>query len=123
MYSAIVKEHFRNPRNAGQMECPDGVGTAGTPGSGNYLVIEVRLQGGVVESARFQTYGCPGAIACGSCLTDWITGLSVEEAKAIEADQLAARLGGLPLGKAHCAALAVAALREALADAARRAVG
>jgi len=114
VYSAIVIEHFRNPRNAGQVECPDGVGTAGTPGSGNYMVIAVRLREGIIESARFQTYGCPGAIASGSCLTEWVTGMSMAEAQGVEPEGLAARLGGLPLGKAHCASLAVEALRRAL---------
>ena len=121
MYSASIKDHFRTPRNAGQMACPDGLGTAGAPGAGNYMVIALRIRAGAVQSARFQTYGCPGAIACGSCLTEWVTGMSIEEAKAIGPEELAARLGGLPLGKEHCAELAVNALRKALTPASQRA--
>ena len=117
MYSAIIKDHFRNPRNAGQMARPDGLGTAGAPGAGNYMVIALRLRAGAIQSARFQTYGCPGAIACGSCLTEWVTGMSIGEAKAIGPGDLATRLGGLPLGKEHCAELAMDAIRKALADA------
>jgi len=101
------------------MEQPDGIGTAGTPGVGNYMVIALLIRNRTIQSARFQTYGCPGAIAAGSCLTEWITGMSIEEVKAIKPDDLTARLGGLPLGKEHCAELAVAAVVEAMADAGR----
>jgi NifU-like protein involved in Fe-S cluster formation len=99
------------------LEQPDGKGTEGAPGAGNYMVITLQLRDGVIASALFQTYGCPGAIACGSCLTEWVTGLGIEEAKAITPSALATRLGGLPLGKEHCADLAVAALQKALCDA------
>jgi NifU-like protein involved in Fe-S cluster formation len=113
-YSALVEDHFLNPRNAGEMENPDGLGTEGVPGEGNYMVIAVRVREGVIESARFQTHGCPAAIACGSALTEWATGLPLSQGQAITSAELEARLGGLPLGKGHCAHLAVAALRKAL---------
>jgi NifU-like protein involved in Fe-S cluster formation len=115
--SETIQDHFLNPRNAGVLENADGVGTEGSPGAGNFMVIAVRLRAGVIEEAKFQTYGCAGAIAAGSCLTEWITGRTVVEAAAITAAELNARLGGLPLGKEHCASLAVAALRRALKDA------
>ncbi len=114
MYSDVIQDHFFNPRNAGELENADGVGTEGSPGSGNFMVVAVRVRAGLIEAARFQTYGCAGAIAAGSYLTEWITGLRAEEAAAITPGELDKQLGGLPLGKEHCAALAVGALRRAL---------
>jgi len=114
MYTQIATDHFLNPRNIGPLECPDASGVAGTPGEGNFMVIELRVRDWRIEAARFQTHGCPGAVASGSCLTEWITGITVEEAAGITSEQLDRRLGGLPLGKGHCAALAVEALRRAL---------
>lgn len=117
MYSETTTDHFLNPRNIGPLEDADAAGTAGTPGEGNFMVIELKLRDGVIETARFQTYGCPAAVAAGSCLTEWIMGMATSEAGSITGEALEARLGGLPLGKGHCAALAVEALRAALARA------
>ncbi len=118
MYSDTIIDHFRSPRNVGPLERPDAMGVAGTPGEGNFMVIELRLCGGIIDAARFQTYGCPGAVASGSCLAEWVSGMPVSEAAGITAEQLDSRLDGLPLGKGYCAALAVAALQEALSEAA-----
>ncbi len=120
MYSQTAKDHFLNPRNVGVLEDADGIGVEGTAGEGNHMVIALRIADGVIQAARFQTYGCPGAIVCGSYLTEWITGMPATEAAGIPAPDLEEQLGGLPLGKSHCAALAVAALRKALADAGMR---
>jgi len=116
MYSETVLEHFRNPRNVGRLEAASAAGTEGVPGAGNYMMVSVRVAESVVEAASFETYGCPGAIACGSYLTEWIRGMPVPEAGRITAEELAQRLGGLPLGKSHCAQLAVGALRRALSQ-------
>jgi NifU-like protein involved in Fe-S cluster formation len=116
MYGETATNHFPHPRNIGPLECPDAVGTAGTPGEGNFMVVEMRVDDGTIRCARFQTYGCPGAVASGSCLTEWVTGMAASAAAAITPEQLEQRLGGLPLGKGHCAALAVEAMRRALAQ-------
>jgi NifU-like protein involved in Fe-S cluster formation len=121
MYADATKDHFLHPRNATPLEGADGVGSAGKPGEGNFMIISIRLEGDAIEAASFQTYGCPAAIACGSCATELATGLPSAAAAAITAEELDRRLGGLPLGRSHCAALAVTALRAALADAAGRA--
>jgi nitrogen fixation NifU-like protein len=114
VYSESTTDHFLNPRNIGPLENADAVGTAGTPGEGNFMVIELKLRGGSIGTARFQTYGCPAAVAAGSCLTEWIMGMAISEAGSITGEALEVRLGGLPLGKGHCAALAVEALRAAV---------
>lgn len=114
MYSAAILEHFRKPRNVGTLPGADAVGQAGTPGQGPFLVIHLRLEGERIAEARFRTYGCPVAIACGSLITEWVRGKTAAEAGEMDAEALAARLGEVPLGKEHLPELAVAALRSAL---------
>jgi NifU-like protein involved in Fe-S cluster formation len=84
------------------------------PGEGPYLAIALCLAGGKIAAASFETYGCPSAIACGSFLTRWVEGKTVEQASVITADDLMKVLGGLPLGKEHAASLAIRALQDAL---------
>lgn len=114
MYSAAVREHTLNPRRVGSIENADAVGREGLPGQGNYVVIYLKVEGDRIVDARFQTYGCPAVIAGGSFLTDWVVGKTVEETEVIDADRLTAELGGLPLGKEHCALIAVKALKNGL---------
>ena len=115
MYSEKVRRHFQEPQNAGALEDATHVGREGQPGAGNYMVIYLKVEGGKIARATFQTYGCVGAIACGSELTQMIMGKTPEEALAVTPEQLLRSLGGLPLGKEHCAGLTVGALRNALA--------
>jgi nitrogen fixation protein NifU and related proteins len=114
-YSPRTVEHFNSPRNVGTLEHPTAVGSAGTPGRGNYMVIHILLEAGCIRDIRYQTYGCPGAIAAGSAVTELAKGKTVEEAAGITRDAVDGLLGGLPLGKGHCADLAVGALQNALA--------
>ena len=95
---------------------PDAVGRSGVPGRGNYMVLYLRLAGGTIQTATFQTYGCPGAIACGSVLTGLVAGKSLEQCCRIGREDVMGALDGLPLGKRHCADLAVNALRDALSQ-------
>ena len=113
-YGPTAREHFRHPRNVGTLDHPTAVGTEGTPGKGNYMTIHVRVDRGRIAAIRYQTYGCAGAIASGSVLTEMAKGETIQEAARITAEQLIATLGGLPLGKTHCAGLAVSALRKAV---------
>src|SRR2546426_385279 len=114
MYSATVLDHFHRPRNAGTVEGATHRGGAGTPGERPYMLICLKVQNGIIERAGFTTYGCPGAVACGSLTTELVTGRSVDIAGRIEANDLMTLLGGLPAGKEHCAELGVTALRNAL---------
>lgn len=116
-YSPQTLEHFNHPRNSGTLEAPTAVGSAGVPGRGNYMVIHILVAAGRIREAAFQTYGCPGAIACGSAVTELAKGKTPAEAARLSRDDVDRLLGGLPLGKGHCADLAVNALRDALAKA------
>jgi len=116
MFSARVLERFNNPKTAGPLPDADTVGMAGLPGEGPYMAIYLRRQSGKISAARFDTYGCPAAIACGSWLTEWVCGKDRETALRIEPCDLAVMLGGLPLGKEHCAVMAISALRKALEE-------
>jgi nitrogen fixation NifU-like protein len=119
VFSSIVMDHFQNPRNVGDLEPCSGVGLAGSREVGRFLQLSVQIDGGIVQAARFRTYGCVPAIASGSCLVEWVEGLTVDEARAITPVQLLERLGGLPPKRTFCTVLAVEALRNAL-DAARK---
>jgi NifU-like protein involved in Fe-S cluster formation len=116
MYSEKVREHFLSPHNVGLLEDATHTGSEGKPGEGNYMVIYLRIESGVITKAAFQTYGCVGAIACGCELTDMVVGKSPEEALKITSKDILDALGGLPLGKEHCAGLATGALRNALKE-------
>jgi NifU-like protein involved in Fe-S cluster formation len=106
MYSTAVQEHFTKPRRAGSLENPDAVGQAGTPGQGPYIVFGLRVTGHRITDARFLTYGCPAAIACGSFVAEHVVGRTRAEAYRLTAEDIDRGLGGLPLGKEHCPALA-----------------
>lgn len=114
MYNKTVASHFAEPRNVGRLESPDCVGRAGHVGQGPYMVLELRTDQHRIVEARFQTYGCPAAIACGSYLASTVEGMSFERAGELTAEDIGQGLGGLPLGKEHCPPLAIEALQNAL---------
>lgn len=113
-YSPGVLEHFHSPRNAGRLTEPDRVGVFGELGKAPYLVLQLRVVRGVVREARFQTYGCGVAIACGSAFTELITGRTLEQCASFTARDIERALGGLPPDKAWCADLPVSAFRAAM---------
>lgn len=113
-FSETLMDHFSYPRNSGVMDAPDRVGQAGTPGRGPFMTLHLKLEGGTVAAAKFQTYGCGASIAAGSMLTEMVTGRAVGDCRALTSDDLSEALGGFPPDKAHCPVLAVAALRDAL---------
>src|SRR5579871_3971983 len=113
MFSAIVNDHVYNPRNVGPLETATHEGVAGVPGDGPYGPA-IRGGGGKIVRAAYQTYGCPGAIACGSMTAQVLTGRTIEQALRLEEKDLVLLLGGLPEGKEHCPQLAIQALRKAL---------
>lgn len=110
----MVLNHFQQPQNMGTIEDADAIGQEGFPGEGPYMTMYLRLDDGAIAEAKFETYGCPAAMACGSWLTTWLVGRTVEQAGVIESNELMLMIGGLPLGKEHCAGLAVKSLRSAL---------
>ena len=111
-YSPAVMAHFGSPRNVGGLEQPDAEGIDGTPGAGNYMVLQARVEGDVLVEVRFQTFGCPAIISCGSVTTELVTGKTLGEAREVDAAVITEALGGLPLGKQHCAGLAANALMK-----------
>ncbi len=113
MYSKIVGDHFSDPRNVGQLDAPDLVGIAGKVGQGNFMVLHIDLDGDTISDCRFQTFGCAPAIAAGSLLTQMIKGQRVEDVLVLTPRKLEEALGGLPLGRKHCAAIAAQALKAA----------
>lgn len=114
--TSTVMEHFGQPRNQGGLEDYDREGFASVRPHGPFMRIYLRLDGEVITVARFQTFGCGIAIACGSFLTETITGRTIAECRTISASELEAALGGLPAARRFCAQLAIDALGRALDD-------
>ncbi|MES2820947.1 MAG: Fe-S cluster assembly scaffold IscU [Pseudomonadota bacterium] len=118
-YSEQVLDHCRNPRNAGRLDAEDacvGTGLVGTPACGDVMRLQIRVNArGVIEDARFKTYGCGSAIASSSLATEWMLGKTLVEAEAIKNTQLAETLK-LPPVKIHCAMLAEEAIKAAVRD-------
>lgn len=114
-----VREAIANPKNLGEMENADAVGTVGSPDCGDMLRMWVKFREKdgrkVIDKATFQTFGCETAIAVASVATELISGKTVEEALSLSGEELAAPLGALPPMKIHCAQLVEGALRSALA--------
>ena len=116
LYSEKVMEHFRNPRNVGEIENPDGTGHVGNPVCGDIMELYIRVKNGVIADAKFKTFGCGAAIATSSMITEMIKGKSIEEALKISNHAVAEALDGLPPIKMHCSVLAEEALRSAIND-------
>ena len=114
MLSSTVQGEAVAPYHLRAMPDADVVGQAGIAGQGPYLQFFLKVNGPVVQEACFQTYTCPNAIACGSWVTRWMEGREPDVLARLEAEDLMRILGGLPLGKEHCATLTVNALRDAL---------
>jgi len=116
MYSDKVMEHFRNPRNMGEIKDADGVGTVGNPICGDLMTIYIKVKNDKIEDIKFQTFGCAAAIATSSMITELAKGKHVDEAMKITRDNVATELNGLPPIKMHCSNLAADALQEAIKD-------
>lgn len=114
MYSDKVMDHFANPRNSGEMEDADGVGTVGNPTCGDLMTIYIKVKDDVIEDISFQTFGCGAAIATSSMITELAVGKTLEEALKITRNDVAEELDGLPPVKMHCSNLAADALQAAI---------
>jgi nitrogen fixation NifU-like protein len=115
-YSEKVMEHFRNPRNVGEIENPDGVGKVGNPVCGDIMELYIKVDGGIITDAKFKTFGCGAAIATSSMVTELVKNKTIEDALKISNRAVAEALGGLPPIKMHCSVLAEEALKRALDD-------
>ena len=118
-YSDKVLDHYENPRNVGRLDDADanvGTGMVGAPACGDVMRLQIRVDGdGVIEDAKFKTYGCGSAIASSSLLTEWVKGRSLDDATQIRNKDIADELG-LPPVKIHCSVLAEDAIKAAIAD-------
>lgn len=115
-YSEKVMEYFRNPRNVGIIENPDGVGHVGNPVCGDILELYLKVENEVIVDAKFKTFGCGAAIATSSMVTEMVKGKTVQEALSISNRAVADALGGLPKIKLHCSVLAEEGLKSAIKD-------
>jgi nitrogen fixation NifU-like protein len=115
-YNDTVMDHFRNPRNVGRLENPDGIGTAGNPVCGDIMEISIKVEDGVIRDVRFRTFGCGAAIATSSMVTEMVKNKTIEEALSVSNKAVADALGGLPPVKMHCSVLAEEALKSAVDD-------
>lgn len=115
-YSDKVMEHFRNPRNVGEMENPDGIGHVGNPVCGDIMELYIKVKDDIIVDAKFKTFGCGAAIATSSMVTEMVKGKSIKDALEISNKAVAEALGGLPPVKLHCSVLAEQALKSAIDD-------
>ena len=115
-YSEKVMEHFKNPRNVGEMENPDGVGHVGNPVCGDIMELYIKVKDSIIVDAKFKTFGCGAAIATSSMVTELVKGKSIKEALKISNKAVAEALDGLPPVKMHCSVLAEEALKSAIED-------
>jgi nitrogen fixation NifU-like protein len=116
MYTDIVIDHFKNPRNVGFIEDASGVGLAGDPECGDHLKIFIKVDNYIITDIKFQIQGCTAAIASSSMTTQLAKGKNVMAAFAITEKDITEALGGLPEAKEHCSVLGALALKKAIAD-------
>jgi nitrogen fixation NifU-like protein len=116
MYNEKVMDHFKNPRNVGEMEDPDGFGEAGNPVCGDTMQIFLEIEDNVITDVKFRTFGCAAAIASSSMATELVKGKTLEEAWEISNTAVVEALGGLPPVKVHCSVLAQDGIHAAIND-------
>ena len=116
MYTEKVMEHFRNPRNMGEIPEADGIGTVGNPVCGDLMTIYIKVKDDKIADVKFKTFGCGAAIATSSMITELAKGKTLEEALKITRGNVAESLGGLPPIKMHCSNLAADGLHAAIED-------
>ena len=118
-YTDKVLDHYENPRNVGRMDDDDqdvGTGMVGAPACGDVMRLQIKVnKEGVIEDAKFKTYGCGSAIASSSLLTEWVKGRTIDDAAKIRNTEIAQELG-LPPVKIHCSVLAEDAIKAAITD-------
>jgi nitrogen fixation NifU-like protein len=116
LYSDKVMDHFRNPRNVGDLKNPDGIGHVGNPVCGDIMELYIKVENGIITDAKFKTFGCGAAIATSSMVTEMVKGKTIDEALEISNQAVVEALDGLPKVKVHCSVLAEEALKSAIED-------
>jgi len=116
MYSDKVMDHFENPRNVGEIENADGVGTVGNPVCGDVMKMYLKIEDDIIVDVKFKTFGCASAIATSSMATELVKGKSIDEALKLTNKAVAEALDGLPPVKMHCSVLAEEAIKAAILD-------
>ena len=116
LYSEKVMDHFRNPRNVGILEDANGVGEVGNAKCGDIMKMYLKIEDGIVQDVKFETFGCGSAIASSSMATELIKGQPVSEVRKLTNKAVAEALDGLPDYKMHCSVLAEEAIQSALED-------
>jgi nitrogen fixation NifU-like protein len=117
-YSDKVIDHYENPRNVGSFDKNDdavGTGMVGAPACGDVMKLQIRVEDGIIQDAKFKTYGCGSAIASSSLVTEWVKGKTLDEAGSIKNSEIAEELA-LPPVKIHCSILAEDAIKAAIED-------
>ena len=117
-YSQKVIDHYENPRNVGALDKSDpsvGTGLVGAPACGDVMKLQIKVEGGVITDAKFKTFGCGSAIASSSLVTEWVKGMTIEQAGELKNAQIAEELN-LPPVKIHCSVLAEDAIKAAIDD-------
>ena len=116
MYNDKVMEIFKNPKNVGEIENPDGIGTVGNATCGDIMQITLKIENDVIVDAKFKTFGCAAAIVTSSTATEMVKGMTVDEALKVTNKIVIEKLGGLPAQKIHCSVLAEEAIKKAIED-------
>jgi nitrogen fixation NifU-like protein len=116
LYSEKVMDHFKNPRNLGEIEDADGVGTVGNPNCGDVMKIYIKVKNDKVDDIKFQTLGCGAAIASSSIATELVKGKSIKEALKLTSKEIAEQMGKFPPAKYHCSILAEEGIKKAIED-------
>lgn len=117
-YSSKVIDHFENPKNVGSLDKEDsavGTGVVGAPACGDVMKLQLKIENGLIVDAKFKTFGCGSAIAASSLITEWVKGLTIEQALDIKNSTIVEELS-LPPVKIHCSVLAEDAVKSAIAD-------
>jgi nitrogen fixation protein NifU and related proteins len=117
-YSNKVIDHYENPRNVGALDKNDesvGTGLVGAPACGDVMKLQIKVEGGVITDAKFKTFGCGSAIASSSLVTEWVKGMTIDQAMELKNAQIAEELN-LPPVKIHCSVLAEDAIKAAITD-------
>ena len=118
MYSQKLRDHFDNPQNVGSFDKKDsnvGTGLVGAPACGDVMKLQIKVEDGIIQDAKFKTFGCGSAIASSSLITEWVKGRTLDEAKSIKNVQIAKELS-LPPVKIHCSVLAEDSIKAAIKD-------
>ena len=116
LYSEKVMDHFRNPRNVGQIDDADGIGEVGNAKCGDIMRMYIKVDDGIITDIKFNTFGCGSAIATSSMATEMIKGKTIDEALTLSNKAVVEALDGLPTHKIHCSVLAEQAVRAAVKD-------